>query len=170
MTTTISPRMIEDARAEAELLEAGVALAEEELGRTSALTATARAGLDSLDEEISAQSALVSRHDLEQGRLDGVVAAAESRRTATRAELAVTTLKDLVKIQTMRLGDVPLAARKSTFCLLYTPSSRRRRSNRYHAPRSESDGDGSQLLMAWTSVTLGRPITSAKPPCWWAAG
>ncbi len=87
MTTTISPRMIEDARAEAGRLEAGVVLAEEELGRTSALTATARAGLDSLDEEISAQSALVSRHDLEQGRLGGVVAAADSRRSATRAEL-----------------------------------------------------------------------------------
>ena len=33
-----------------------------------------------------------------------------ARVAATRAELAVTTLKDLVKIQTMRLGDVPLAA------------------------------------------------------------
>src|SRR5690606_9231821 len=61
--------------------------AEEVLGRASAATATARASLDSLDEEISAQSALVSQHDLEQQRLDGLVNAAQSRRAATQAEL-----------------------------------------------------------------------------------
>ncbi len=86
MSTTISPRMVDDAREEATRLAAGVTAAEEALGRASAVTATARASLDSLDEEISAQSALVSAHDLEQGRLDGVVAAAESRLSATRAE------------------------------------------------------------------------------------
>src|SRR5690606_20998260 len=50
-------------------------------------TATARASLDSLDEEISAQSALVSQHDLEQGRLAGAVRAAEERLGALRAQL-----------------------------------------------------------------------------------
>ncbi|MGE3191874.1 MAG: chromosome segregation protein SMC [Microbacteriaceae bacterium] len=87
MTTTISPRMVEDAREEAQRLQAGVASAEEALGRASAATATAKSSLDSLDEEISAQSALVSQHDLENGRLDGLVNAAESRRAATHAEL-----------------------------------------------------------------------------------
>ncbi len=87
MTTTISPRMIEEAREEAVRLVAGVGEAEDALGRTSAAMATAKGSLDSLDEEISAQSALVSRHDLEQGRLDGLVNAAESRRAATHAEL-----------------------------------------------------------------------------------
>lgn len=87
MSTTISPRMVEEAREEAVRLQAGVAEAEAELGRVSAATATARASLDALDEEISAQSALVSQHDLEKGRLQGVVAAAESRLTATRTEL-----------------------------------------------------------------------------------
>ncbi|HEY4226410.1 MAG TPA: chromosome segregation protein SMC [Pseudolysinimonas sp.] len=87
MTTTISPRMVEDAREEAQRLTAGVAEAEALLGRASAVTATARASLDSLDEEISAQSSLISQHDLEQGRLSGQVDAAESRRTATRGEL-----------------------------------------------------------------------------------
>ncbi|HTL41367.1 MAG TPA: chromosome segregation protein SMC [Pseudolysinimonas sp.] len=87
MTTTISPRMVEDAREEAQRLQAGVAEAEEVLGRASAATATAKSSLDSLDEEISAQSALVSQHDLEQGRLAGQVNAAESRRAATHAEL-----------------------------------------------------------------------------------
>ncbi|HWH27290.1 MAG TPA: chromosome segregation protein SMC [Pseudolysinimonas sp.] len=87
MTATISPRMIEDAREEATRLASGVAAAEEALGRASAATATAKASLDSLDDEISAQSALVSSHDLEQGRLAGLVNAAESRRAATHAEL-----------------------------------------------------------------------------------
>lgn len=87
LTTTISPRMVEDAREEATRLQAGVAVAEEALGRASAATATAKSSLDSLDEEISAQSALVSQHDLEQGRLAGQVNAAESRRAATHAEL-----------------------------------------------------------------------------------
>jgi chromosome segregation protein len=87
MASTISPRMVEDAREEATRLAAGVAEVEELLGRASAATATARASLDSLDEEISAQSTLISQHDLEQGRLSGQVDAAESRRTATRGEL-----------------------------------------------------------------------------------
>jgi chromosome segregation protein len=87
MTTTISPRMVEDAREEAQRLATGVAEAEEALGRATAVLATAKAGLDSLDEEISEQSALVSQHDLEQGRLAGLVNAAQSRRAATNAEL-----------------------------------------------------------------------------------
>ena len=87
MATTISPRMVDDAREEAERLASGVSAAEEALGRASAATATAKSSLDSLDEEISAQSALVSQHDLEQGRLAGLVNAAESRRAATHAEL-----------------------------------------------------------------------------------
>ncbi len=87
MSATISQRMVDDAREEITRLAGGVTEAEEALGRASAVTATARASLDSLDEEISAQSALVSAHDLEQGRLAGVVAAAESRLAATRAEL-----------------------------------------------------------------------------------
>jgi len=87
MASTISPRMVEDAREEATRLATGVAEVEELLGRASAVTATARASLDSLDEEISAQSTLISQHDLEQGRLSGQVDAAESRRAATRGEL-----------------------------------------------------------------------------------
>jgi chromosome segregation protein len=87
MSATISPRMIDDAREEAVRLEGLVAEAESLLGRASATAATARATLDSLDEEISAQSALVSQHDLEHGRLAGQVDAAQSRAAATRAEL-----------------------------------------------------------------------------------
>ena len=87
LTTTVSPRMIEEAREEAERLASGVGEAEDALGRTSATLATAKGSLDSLDAEIGEQSALVSQHDLEQGRLDGLVNAAESRRAATQIEL-----------------------------------------------------------------------------------
>jgi chromosome segregation protein len=87
MTVTVSPRMVEDAHEEGGRLAAGVAEVEVLLGRASAVTATARASLDSLDDEIIAQSSLISQHDLEQGRLSGQVDAAESRRTATRGEL-----------------------------------------------------------------------------------
>ncbi|AYF98573.1 chromosome segregation protein SMC [Protaetiibacter intestinalis] len=87
MNSTLSESAVADAFAEAERLQAGIAEAEAVLGRATAATATARASLDSLDEEISAQSALVSQHDLEQGRLAGAVRAAEERRAATVAQL-----------------------------------------------------------------------------------
>src|SRR6187431_2106518 len=87
MSSTLSESAVADAFAEADRLQAGIAAAEESLGRASAATATARVSLDSLDEEISAQSALVSQHDLEQGRLAGQVRAAEERRAATQAQL-----------------------------------------------------------------------------------
>ncbi|QNO38205.1 chromosome segregation protein SMC [Protaetiibacter sp. SSC-01] len=87
MGSTLSESQVQDAYAEAERLQGGIAEAEAVLGRATAATATARASLDSLDEEISAQSALVSQHDLEQGRLAGAVRAAEERLGALRAQL-----------------------------------------------------------------------------------
>ncbi len=86
MGATLSESTVADAFAEAERLAGGIAEAEAVLGRATAATATARASLDSLDEEISAQSALVSQHDLEQGRLTGAVRAAEERRGALHAQ------------------------------------------------------------------------------------
>jgi len=86
MGSTLSESAVADAFAEAERLAGGIAEAEAVLGRATAATATARASLDSLDEEISAQSALVSQHDLEQGRLAGAVRAAEERLGALRAQ------------------------------------------------------------------------------------
>lgn len=87
MGATLSESTVADAFAEAERLQSGIADAEAVLGRATAATATARASLDSLDEEISAQSALVSQHDLEQGRLAGAVRAAEERLGALHAQL-----------------------------------------------------------------------------------
>ncbi len=87
MQHTVSPQMVDEARAEAGRLQADVAAAETAVVAAAARTATARAALDSLDEEISAQSALVSQHDLELGRLAGQVEIAASRSVAARDEL-----------------------------------------------------------------------------------
>jgi chromosome segregation protein len=85
--TTISDSMVADARAEAERLRGDVTVAEVAVGAAAGATATAKASLDSLDEEISAQSALVSRHDLEVARLAGQIDVAQSRLAATQGEL-----------------------------------------------------------------------------------
>ncbi len=85
--TTISQAAVQDARDEADRLAAGVAEAEESVGAAAAATATAKASLDSLDEEISAQSALVSRHELELAGLAARVEVARSTLAAARGEL-----------------------------------------------------------------------------------
>ncbi|HEX4059222.1 MAG TPA: chromosome segregation protein SMC [Galbitalea sp.] len=85
---TISESMVTEARAEADRLRGDVADAEGSVGVAAAASATAKASLDSLDDEISAQSALVSRHDLEIARLASQIEVAQSRLTATRDELA----------------------------------------------------------------------------------
>jgi chromosome segregation protein len=85
--TTISQAAVQEARDEAERLAAGVAQAEEAVGAAAATTATAKASLDSLDEEISAQSALVSRHELELAGLAARVDVARSTLAAARGEL-----------------------------------------------------------------------------------
>ncbi|MCU1439687.1 MAG: smc [Rhodoglobus sp.] len=85
--STISQAIVQEARDEAERLVAGVAEAEEAVGVAAAETATAKASLDSLDEEISAQSALVSRHELELAGLAARVDVARSTLAAARGEL-----------------------------------------------------------------------------------
>lgn len=86
-SSTISQQTVEDALEEADRLAAGVSDAEEAVGRAAAMSATARASLDSLDEEISAQSALVSRHDLELAGLASRVDVAASALASARGEL-----------------------------------------------------------------------------------
>ena len=106
--STISQQSVQDALDEAVRLRADVAEAEVAVGRVSAVAATAKASLDSLDEEIAAQSALVSRHDLEKAghasrvdvarsglnaksgellRQQAALEQAEARREAARADL-----------------------------------------------------------------------------------
>jgi chromosome segregation protein len=84
---TVTESMIADVRAEAARLRNEVTEAEVAVGAASAATVTSRTSLDSLDEEISAQSALVSRHDLEVARLASQIDVAQSRLAATRGEL-----------------------------------------------------------------------------------
>jgi chromosome segregation protein len=85
--SSVSQAAVQEARDEAESLAAGVAEAEEVVGSAAAASATAKASLDSLDEEISAQSALVSRHELELAGLAARVDVAGSTLTAARGEL-----------------------------------------------------------------------------------
>ena len=85
--TTVTQSQIDEALAEADELAAGVGEAERRVGEAAARTATARAALDSLDEEIAAQSALVSQHDLELQGLSGRVDVARSTLAAARGEL-----------------------------------------------------------------------------------
>ena len=85
--STVSASMVQDARDEAIRLQGEVSQAEESVGRAAAGLATARASLDSLDEEISAQSALVSRHALELAGHASRVEVAQSKLAATRGEL-----------------------------------------------------------------------------------
>jgi chromosome segregation protein len=85
--SSVSASMVQDARDEAIRLQGEVSEAEQEVGRAAAGLATARASLDSLDEEISAQSALVSKHALELAGHASRVDVAQSKLAATRGEL-----------------------------------------------------------------------------------
>ncbi|HWL02829.1 MAG TPA: AAA family ATPase [Microbacteriaceae bacterium] len=83
---TISPDAVAAARAEAQRLTAEVATAEQTVGAAASGTALARAVLDALDEEIAAQSALVSRHDLELAGLAARLDVARSKLAAARGD------------------------------------------------------------------------------------
>ena len=85
--TTVSQASVQDALDEAERLAESVAAAEEQVGVAAAASATAMASLESLDEEISAQSALMSRHELEFAGLAARVDVAASTVTAAQGEL-----------------------------------------------------------------------------------
>ena len=84
--STVSQGSVDAALAEAERLTADVAAAEHEVGAAAAAVALARGGLDALDEEIAAQSALVSRHDLELAGLAAKLDVARSKLAAARGE------------------------------------------------------------------------------------
>jgi chromosome segregation protein len=86
VATTVSSGMVADAQEEAERLAEGVAEAELSVAQAAAEVATARASLDSLDDEIAAQSALVSKHDLEVARLSSAVEVARSKLAAVKGE------------------------------------------------------------------------------------
>ncbi|TQO20883.1 condensin subunit Smc [Rhodoglobus vestalii] len=84
--TTVSQTLVDEVTAGADTLAAGVEDAEKAVGAAAASTATAKAALDSLDEEIAEQSALVSRHELESAGLSARVEVASSTLTAAQGE------------------------------------------------------------------------------------
>ncbi|MDR6970230.1 chromosome segregation protein SMC [Leifsonia shinshuensis] len=84
---SVTPQNVQDARDEVERLRGVVAEAEAAWTAAQAATRDARARLDAVDEEIAAQSALVSRHDLEISKLNGQAEAAAQRLAAVRGEV-----------------------------------------------------------------------------------
>jgi chromosome segregation protein len=87
MSSSITQSHVDEARADAALLRDGVAAAEQLVGEVAARTATARATLDALDDEIASQSALISQHDLQLAGLAGRADVARSTLAAARGEL-----------------------------------------------------------------------------------
>ncbi len=84
---SVSPQMVQEARDEVERLRSVVTEAEEAWAAAQAATRAARTRLDAVDDEIAAQSALVSRHDLELTKLSGQADAAAQRLAAVRGEV-----------------------------------------------------------------------------------
>lgn len=82
-----TPGQVQESRDEAARLVALIAEAEAGWASARQATAAARQALDALDEEIQAQSALVSRHDLEIAGLTGRAETAGSRLAAVRGEV-----------------------------------------------------------------------------------
>ncbi|MBH0053742.1 chromosome segregation protein SMC [Salinibacterium sp. SWN139] len=86
-SNSVSQTLVDEVKAGADELATGVEDAEKAVAAAAAATATAKAALDSLDEEIAAQSALVSRHELESAGLTARVEVATSTLTAAQGEL-----------------------------------------------------------------------------------
>jgi len=82
-----TPAQVQESRDEAERLVALIAEAEAGWASARQATVAGRQALDALDEEIQAQSALVSRHDLEIAGLTGRAETAGSRLAAVRGEV-----------------------------------------------------------------------------------
>ncbi|MBC7443313.1 MAG: chromosome segregation protein SMC, partial [Ramlibacter sp.] len=83
----VSAAMLTDAAAEVAVLRERITEAEAAWAAARALTAAARGELDALDEEISAQAVLVSRHDLRISQLTGQAETAASRLASVRGEV-----------------------------------------------------------------------------------
>lgn len=83
----VTQSMLTEAQEEAERLREKLEAAEAALRSAQGATVAARTRLDAVDEEIAAQSALVSRHDLEITQLTGQSDSAASRLAAVRGEV-----------------------------------------------------------------------------------
>jgi chromosome segregation protein len=79
---------VDEAAEEVRRLEALIPEAESAWQRGGSATRQAQQALDAIDEHIAAQSALVSRHDLQLSQLRGRAEAAEQKRATVAQELA----------------------------------------------------------------------------------
>ncbi len=104
----VTPEMVQAVRDEAIALGERVTDAEGRLGKAASATALARANLDSLDEEIAAQAALVSKHDLEAAGHRSKVEVAQSTLAAREAE--VTRRESALANAEQRLAEARAAA------------------------------------------------------------
>ncbi|MFU8947072.1 chromosome segregation protein SMC [Mycetocola zhadangensis] len=85
-SSSVTRSMVDDAQAEVETLKQAILTAEDAWRSAQQATLASRERLDAMDSEIAAQSALVSRHDLEITKLTGQADAAASRLAAVRGE------------------------------------------------------------------------------------
>nr|WP_227411984.1 chromosome segregation protein SMC [Cryobacterium sp. BB736] len=83
----VTQQQVDDARAEAERLAELISDTERAWQEAQAVSASARAALDAMDDEIALQSSLVSKHELELAGLAGAVDTANSRLAAVRGEV-----------------------------------------------------------------------------------
>ncbi|WP_411722461.1 chromosome segregation protein SMC [Mycetocola sp.] len=83
---SVTRSMVDDAHAEVARLKEMIVTADAAWQRAQSDTVSARSRLDATDSEIAAQSALVSRHDLEITKLTGQAETAASRLAAVRGE------------------------------------------------------------------------------------
>ncbi|GGE86360.1 chromosome segregation protein SMC [Mycetocola zhadangensis] len=85
-SSSVTRAMVDDARAEVDSLKQAISTAEDAWRSAQQATLASRERLDAVDMEIAAQSALVSKHDLEITKLTGQADAAASRLAAVRGE------------------------------------------------------------------------------------
>ncbi|WP_166983426.1 AAA family ATPase [Paramicrobacterium fandaimingii] len=85
-SSTVSEQMIADAEGELAQLRDDIATAEQRSEAARTHTAQTRERLDAVDQEIQAQSDLVSQHDLDIAKLSGQVETAGSKLAAVRGE------------------------------------------------------------------------------------
>ena len=85
--SSVTPGRVAESAAEVDRLRAGVTAAQEAWSLARTQSATVRRDLDAVDDQIAAQSALVSRHDLQVSHLAGQADTAASRLAAVRGEV-----------------------------------------------------------------------------------
>lgn len=88
LLSRVSQASVDEAISESQQLAAAIPDAEASVEAAALRTLNSQIALDALDEQIAAQSELVSQHDLKLSELSGAVASATSRYSAVNDEVA----------------------------------------------------------------------------------